>query len=357
MDKTIPKISSNKISFSSELYEGAENTPLSDITEIPKANFVRTMKNDILEASKKQEIIPHLSTPPAPSPVVARMDTQKKEGVAEKHNQVSSDRKILDTPSAPRRIGRVLFVVALILILLGGAFLLKFLWPKIAALEFPDIRTPSFSSQKPDNKIAEEKPLIAPIAESIIPTTLQKQIIITNNNFAVAFSDISSERKKELLENSLKGLSFVEEISLGQTEKKLESISANRFIMHSDVLVPEILVRSLETPFMIGFMGTANAPAPFLILKVSQHDTGLIGMYEWEQNIPKFFDTLFGTSLAVGLQADVKFRDVVILGHDSRILEIYPDVGIAYVFANPRTIVVTTNKEVLQKLLQKITSN
>lgn len=357
MDKFIPKISSNKISFSSELYAGAENPPLSDAPEIPKANFVRTMKNDLLVASKKHEAVPHLVMPPIPPPVGVRMATRKEEEGAEKHNQESSEKKLLDTPSAPRRIGRALFVVVLVLILLGGAFLLNFLWPRIIAFEFPDIRMPSFSSQMPDNKIAEEKHLVAPVAESIIPTTLQKQIIITNNNFAVAFSDISSERKKELLENSLKGLSLVEEISLGQTEKKLESISANRFIMHSDVLVPEILVRSLETPFMIGFMGTANAPAPFLILKVSQQDTGLIGMYEWEQNIPKFFDTLFGTSLAVRLQADVKFRDIVILGHDSRILEIYPDVGIAYVFANPRTIVVTTNKEVLQKLLQKITSN
>ena len=126
--------------------------------------------------------------------------------------------------------------------------------------------------------------------------------------------------------------------------------------MLTGIATPEILTRSLETQFMVGFIGANNTSVPFFVLNVSGHDTGLIGMYEWEQKMPKFFDAVFGMTMGTQMQSATKFRDIVVLGRDARVLELSPDTGIAYMFANPQTIIVTTNKKVLQELVTRVTN-
>lgn len=344
MDKNISTTSSSRTSFSSEIYAGAPAAPASIPAKILVASSFRTMKSDLLRVAKNQSDAPVLVAPKV-----------EKRGVANSPQELLPNNELRETPDAPRPIGRALVVLILILILFGGGFLFKLLWPKIIALEIPNLTIPSFGNSGSNKKVA---PPLQEVGStpmpSLLPASSEKRIVITNNKLDDTLLTISSERGKTIPENTLKNISIVEEVFSEQGGKKIVSISANRFIMFTGISTPEILTRSLEGPFMVGFMGTTNTSSPFIILNVSEHDTGFIGMYEWEKNMPKFFDAVFGTNLEIGMSPATKFRDAVVLGRDARILEIYPGVGIAYIFANPSTIIMATNKDVLEKLVSKI---
>ena len=94
-----------------------------------------------------------------------------------------------------------------------------------------------------------------------------------------------------------------------------------------------------------------RASTPFLVLKVSSYETGLAGMLAWERSMPRLFDAIFGTSVATSVSNRTKTRDAVILGRDARVLEIAPNIGISYVFANPQTIIIAESRTALEFLV------
>ena len=175
---------------------------------------------------------------------------------------------------------------------------------------------------------------------------------MSNDNPAQAFSLIAQERTSGLPENKIKNLYITDERT-GAGEENLVQISTAQLFSRAKISLPEALGRALETSFMAGLAGEQeNRAVPFLILKVSGHDSGLAGMLAWESALPRFFDSFFGMALEPtndprGAQ---KFRDAIVANRDVRILE-RAGGAIVYAFANETTVVIAGSRHALELLL------
>ncbi len=306
--------------------------------DVPKSTseflIFRTMKGDITDAIKNQdETLVSIALSEEKGLAAQRAESEKIAAMAA---------QAIETP-APKRIERsvVVGVVILILAVLGLAY--QFLLPKLLT-----INTPSPSLSGFENTITEPisvAPRI-PLAYSLIPAHFEKRFIINQETPEKIFSDIADERTATGSNGKIKNLYFTEEF-------ESMAISANRLLILAGVKTPEILARSLEAPFMAGLLNeeSSTTATPFLILKVSDYDTSFAGMLQWEQNIPLLIDTIFGTNITDGLSNDTRMLDVVLLGRDARMLEIAPNIGIAYAFANKQTIVIAGSQTALEHII------
>lgn len=107
---------------------------------------------------------------------------------------------------------------------------------------------------------------------------------------------------------------------------------------------------------MAGLYGEEGGQStPFFVFKVSGYDTGFAGMLAWENDLPRLFDTVFGTKF-LDTQFDatffnpVKFKDKVVLGYDTRALEGLPAGSIFYAFVNQTTVIIANSQSALEAL-------
>ncbi len=336
------------------VYLGSPDAPKTVVELSP----IRTMKNDIAEAVKNQK----------ESLVSIAVAEDKKKSVERAVEAAAPIPESQPVPTAPRPIGRIIIVIVLILIIVGAGLAYKFVLPKLPKINIPEISIPSFGSPS-------EKPLAitttdsrVDFAPSLIKATTEKRFDTNKETPERIFTAVASLRVAEGSKGDIKNIYFYEEVSgtdasrstdLRDTipqDRKTVSISANKLIILSGVSTSEILSRSLENTFMAGLFNeeAGSTPTPFIILKVSGYDTGFAGMLEWERNLPRFFDTVFGTNTEAGLTGKTKMRDVVLSGRDARVLEITPTISIAYAFANPSTIVIASSRNALEKLLSLV---
>ncbi len=295
---------------------------------------IRTMKNDMAEAIKQQN----------ETSVSIAIAEEKKKAEARAAAQAASQTQTEDTTPAPKRIGRIVVVIIVLLLvaLLGVAYV--FLLPKLSSIQLPKIPLPSF--EKPSNtSVAPSAPAAEPLAQSIIPAQSEKRFNISAETLSQTTSAITLERGKGNPSRSIKNLYFTE------TEGDISAeISSSRLFSFANAQAPDILTRSLEKQFMTGFFGEENGGVtPFLILKVSDHDMGLAGMLEWEPQISKFFDTIFGTN-AEALPG-TKFKDIIVLEKNARLFETASGAKIVYSFANQNTIVIAGSRSALEALM------
>lgn len=305
---------------------------------------IRTMKSDIADAIKNQnETLVSIALAEE-----KKQAKQRAENVAQKSSEQTSE-----TP-APKRVGRFFVIIIIILILAGLGFSYQFLLPKLSSINLPSIsmpNLPSFGNTPPEiTPVINTIPKVE-LAPSLIPAQSEKRFIINKESPEKILSNIANERMVTNASGTITNLYFAEESSV--EPKKTTAISANRLIILTGAPVPETLTRSLESSFMAGFLSEAgnSASTPFLVFKVSSYETGLAGMLEWERSMPRLFDAIFGTSVTTSVSNRIKTRDMVILGHDARVLEIAPNVGISYVFANPQTIIIAESKTALESLI------
>ncbi|MFA5997202.1 MAG: hypothetical protein WC791_01790 [Candidatus Paceibacterota bacterium] len=317
------------------VYQGTPESPSTEPKIIPRV--IRTMKLDASEAIRNNEETT-VSIAIAEQKKNARLQAE-----AEAERQAHSE----SVPAAPKPIGRIVVVIIILLVigLLGGAAV--FVLPKLGAIKLPSISMPSFGKTSNTGIASSTIPSTPALASAILTVDSENRFNVTNETRAQIFSSISSEKQQTLAIGFIKNMYF-EETSASTTA----AISANRFLMLTSIAAPEILTRSLERPFMVGFVGDAsNTASPFIILKVSGSDTGLAGMLGWEATLPVFFDTVFGTSFDEGIFSSAKFKDVVILNKDVRMITSATGDSIVYSFANPTTIVITGSKSALETLL------
>lgn len=319
------------------IYQGVpESVAQKKNDAVSAPRIMRTMKNDAAEAIKKQN----------ETSVSIAIAEEKKRTQARAEAVLAKQIEDEMMHPAPKRVGRAVVVLGLALVVISAVLAYLYLLPKLknAAVLVPSARSlnkPASVTLAPAEQPAE------PLAPSLIPAQYEKRFNTAKESPAQAFAAIATEREKGTPATSIKNFYFAEEGSSGSV-----AISADRFLGFANIQAPEILVRSLEKPFMAGFIGESNGGAtPFLVFKVSGYDTSLAGMLEGEQGLPHLFDVVFGTHYKTTSAPVVKFHDAVIAGKDARVLELPQSVVIAYAFASQSTIVIAESTTALEALL------
>ncbi len=314
---------------------------------VVESSTIRTMKGDVAYAIKNQN----------ETLVSIALAEEKKQAAqrVESATTAAGTAPAIDTP-APKRIGRPLVVVVITLILAGLGLAYQFLLPKILTINIPNVSLPSFGNTTTGHVSVAPTAPVTPrvvLAPSLIPAHFEKRFIINKETTEKIFSDIAGERVVYGSTGKIKNLYFAEDLTSMDGVQKTVAISTNSLLILVGVSVPELLTRSLEAPFMVGLLNeeSSTTATPFLILKISDYETSFAGMLEWEQNLPRLIDTIFGTNIAAGISNNTKTRDVILLGRDARVLEITPNVGIAYTFANKQTIIIAGSQTALVHIL------
>lgn len=247
-----------------------------------------------------------------------------------------------NTAPVPKRIGRMVVVGVLALITVLSVLAYIFILPKLGDIKIPSISIKS--PEKPPETIEVPEPEIVPVSQSIIPAQYEKRFNLSTEIPAQMIANVAAERGQGNTMGSIKNLYFFEEgVSLDQ-------VSIIRLLNFAGISAPEILSRSLDEEFMAGFFGESDGGAtPFIILKVSEYDTGIAGMLEWEPSLPRFFDTIFGTRITDS--GNTRFSDIIVAEKDARMLDVEGNDTIAYVFANENTIVIAGSQKALEAIV------
>ena len=319
------------------VFQGRPDIPESE--KIAPPRLIRTMKSDMADAVKNQN----------ESVVSIAIAEEKKKATARAESSTIKTQTENLSP-APKPHGRIIVVIVVLLVITALGLAYMFVLPKFSNIKLPDISIPSFPSLgKPttgETTATTTEPIIS-LAPSLIPAQSEKRLNITNKTREQIFDEISDELGEGATAGLIKNIYFEESSGAEPT-----AISANRFFVFADISAPEILTRSLEKPFMIGFWGEENWDAtPFMILKVSGYDTGFAGMLDWEKDLPRAFDLLFGTNINTELKSKIKFQDIVALERDARVVEAPSGKTISYAFANENTLVIAGSEKALEAII------
>ena len=251
-------------------------------------------------------------------------------------------------------------VVGLLVLGGGGWVAYKFVLPALSSINISKISFPSFAKTTPvETTTATTTPVtVVTPPPPLIASQSEKSFLIKNQTPQNLFSMVSTERTLPVTLGEIKNIDFVEDASGTPGVTGTNEITFNSFVSLVGVSVPDIFTRSVVDPFMAGILGEENnLNTPFMVFKVSAYDTGFAGMLQWEQSMPNFFDTVFGTKVASQAPAKLKFKDVVISGHDARVLGGTPGLTLGYMFVNPTTIIIAESTTALEKLAPLVSGN
>lgn len=334
MEPLVPKIKNE-----SDVHQGtgSETKPEKVLLVRP----IRTMKSDMEEAIKRQN----------ETSVSIAIAEEKKKARARAEALAAKQAQAEDNSLAPKRVGRLVIVLVFMLLLSLSALTYLFILPKLGAIQIPTISLPIFEKAAeivtpPVIQIAE------PLAPSIISAQFEKRFNLSKETREQVIARIAAEKGKGSPSGTIKNLYFID----GDTATSTET-SADKLLVFLNAQTPAMLARSLEKQFMLGFFGEANGgAAPFLLLKVSDHNTGLAGMLEWENSLSAFFNTLFNISVSGVKSTAQKFSNIVVLGKDARVQELAPGVKVIYLFANQNSIIITESLSATEGLLTLVGS-
>lgn len=305
-------------------------------------NIIRTMKIDAALAAREQK-----------ETLVSMALAEEKKKVAQRAEAAVKESST--TPAAkpaPKPIGRIMIVLGLLIVVVGAGFAIKFALPTLRTIKLPSVSLPTFGTPEVPETPGVIPPSKTPLASSIIPAQSEKRFTINKETPEHLFSLVVTERVAGVTPGSIRNMYFTEEATAPEGGVSTAPISASRFLLLTETSAPAILARSLENPFMAGLYGEEGAQAtPFFIFKFSGYDTGLAGMLAWEKDLPRFFDTVFGTKFLATPSTSAKFRDMVVSGYDARVLEGLAAGNIVYAFANPTTVVIAGSRSALGTLV------
>lgn len=326
------------------VFQGSPEVPV----RTPLASSVRTMKSDISEAIKKQNET-YVS--------IALAEERKRKAELEAQAVATAQKTVAETV-VPRRRGRVFIVLGIFFVVVAGGLVINFFVPLARKITIPAISLPSFGGYAElATTTLPTEPAAAPVvlAPSLIPAQSEKEFNISRETPELIFAKIAVEYASGVEAGSIKNLYFNEEVAGEAGTTTTAAVSAGGLLALTGVRIPDILVRVLEPDFMVGILGEATRSTPFFILNVSSHEGGLAGMLAWEKDLPRFFDTVFGTKIVGGIPGErLVFRDTIVLGRDARALETASGQNIVYAFADTDTIVIAGSTGALNELLTRM---
>lgn len=320
--------------------QSVPGSPAASSVALP--NIIRTMKSDAALAVKNQnETLVSMSLAEEKKKAARREEIAAKEAAATP-----------ETKSAPKPIGRVVLVLGLVVVVVGVGFGIYFALPTLRNINLPSVSLPTFGTPDTERPAGVTPTSKTPLAPSLISARSEKRFSVNKETPEHLFAMVAVERTAGVTPGSVRNLYFTEDSTSLEGTTSTASISANRLLILTETVAPAILARSLENSFMAGLYGEEGAQAtPFFVFKFSGYDTGLAGMLAWEKELPRFFDTIFGTKFLATPSTPVKFRDAVVSGYDTRALEGLPAGSIVYTFVNPTTVVIAGSRSTLEALI------
>lgn len=320
------------------VYQGTPQSPLEKSDESPSPRLIRTMKIDVAEAIKKQN-----------ETFVSIALAEEKKQLQKRGESLAAQANV--APNAPKPRGRMVIIVIFLLIIIALGLAYAFILPRFKTAQTDKV-SPIDTGSAPSTEPTGASPATTSLAPALIPPQFEKRFALEKETPDHVFAMIAVERTGGMLEGTVKNFYFTEEVSSQDGTASAKIVPAKRLLSFANAYAPDILIRSLEAPFMAGLLGESGSLAtPFLILKVSSYDTGFAGMLVWETSLPRLFDTLFGTKIQARGGSESKFRDVTVLGKDARALGVTSGATVIYTFADPSTIVIAGSRSALEILV------
>ncbi len=194
-----------------------------------------------------------------------------------------------------------------------------------------------------------------PKIKSIIFAESYKEIDLTNLTKQKIINTLSLEIKT--LDIRLDYIEYIYPVEIIKNIKNEEGVkvSANTQIFFSKIeaKIPDVLSRSLEKEFMFG-IHSFNGNQPFIILKTNFTENAFAGMLEWEKNMARGILPLF----AIEADSEIyesKFEDSIIKNRDIRALyDSDRKIVLLYTFLGENTIIITTDKDTLDEVINRI---
>ena len=279
--------------------------PLSPIKNDPSIKPVRTFKSDAEEAVRYKN--------------VSTIDI----AVAEQKKREATPIEYIE----PRESHSGIFIATVIIVILviGVGW---FYWFKTSQTEKPE-------------------PIRASI-ETIIPYTAGSTLVLNSESDSLVLIGAK-------LNAANTGLGNV--YALVPTQNATSTVYADISLVFANVNMPDRLARSLASEYMIGtYIYDVNGP--FIILKNTFFQNAFAGMLEWEKDMRNDLLPLIQVShpseRSVTAYTD-KFEDVVVSNIDARALRGNDDrIILAYIFADPETIVIATSENTLKYVLDRL---
>lgn len=126
--------------------------------------------------------------------------------------------------------------------------------------------------------------------------------------------------------------------------------TAEELFTFLETRLSEETIRTLEPAFMIGGV-TVNEKTPFIVIRSYNFDALFAGLLSWEKYMFADLTPLFVSTSPIG---HTFFRDTIVNNKPARVL--YDDTGkdvLMYSFINQDTVVITTGREALTKVLER----
>lgn len=296
---------------------------------------LHTMKGDMEEAVKHQN----------ETVVSIALAEERKRALERTQKEALRAQQPAGTQEASgSRVNRFVVLFFLVAILAGIGYGGYVFWKRDRTTVPPMVTPP------PPPPPIESQPVTPPpqkIISSLITAQTEQRLTVGVQTNQKIFSMIADERRLGLDEHSIKNISIEEEIKANPPQP----ITAADFFSRAGIQTPETLSRSLNNPFMIGFLGeTGKVATPFIVLKVSDKNRGFAGMLALETKLPQLFDTVFGTTVVKDNPPKNKFHNATIQGVDTRILESSWG-ALGYVFVNSSTVIIAGSRNALDELI------
>jgi hypothetical protein len=215
-----------------------------------------------------------------------------------------------------------------------------------------------------------QSPLALPTQVTIVDKTIPS-IIKANNQRMVEMGITKSSdfpiKIKDILYESVGDVGKINEYILNSTVGSTTTrIDGAQFFQMLDTSAPESLNRSLLKKWMLGTFNEEYGKVPFIILSTDFFQNTFAGMLKWESSMPDEMAIIFNyenrarqenatNTLSSFFTIKGKFQDRTVLNRDVR--EFITDSGellILYSFVDKDTLVITTNEDILKKIIQKI---
>lgn len=196
--------------------------------------------------------------------------------------------------------------------------------------------------------------------KSFVDSEYQKEIFLEKSNIIKLTSLIQTElNKTDLPIGSLLHLYLTDRHTDESNLVGKKILTTNELFYLLNSRVSESFLRFIEPDFMYGYYSSLDI-FPFLILKTRSFDNTFPEILEWEKNLiedlrPIFIEenpTIPSSELRT---REFEFKDLVIKNKDTRaILNNSGEVIFIYSFVDKNTIVITTNKIVLQEISNRL---
>ncbi|MGB4076490.1 MAG: hypothetical protein WBK28_02180, partial [Minisyncoccia bacterium] len=141
------------------------------------------------------------------------------------------------------------------------------------------------------------------------------------------------------------------------------TLPGNALIARLALPAPDILLRNIETPSMVGVVTVGGQTRPFFILRVSSYERTFAGMLEWEarmeRDLASFYPRYTNSALLSETQNDfsirIGFRDEVVGNRDVRVLRDSADRAVLlYGYRDKKTLLIARDEGAFLELLERL---